>query len=234
MRVLGAIDLAPGRTERDRIRHVAGRTLVDEYGHTHAFTWRTIETWLVRYRKHGVTVMHNKPRSDKGALRKVVPETVLEAVQAVLPSCTIWPPSPPRNLRFICSTPRMPSRSCSRSGFLRCRRRPPRRCPSRPLPPSRPVSATSCASRSKRKRRPSPTKPAALHQAADFMPRSRRPFACSLSAPLGGAPWQLKGKRHARWTFPPAGQCHSRSRRIIYYVPPGSTVKTTSLGHLST
>jgi len=86
MRVLGAIDLAPGKTERDRIRHVAERSFVDEYGHAHTFTWRTIETWLVRYRKHGVTVMHNKPRSDKGALRKVVPETVLEAVQAVLPS----------------------------------------------------------------------------------------------------------------------------------------------------
>jgi putative transposase len=48
MRVLGAIDLAPGKTERDRIRHVAERSFVDEYGHAHTFTWRTIETWLVR------------------------------------------------------------------------------------------------------------------------------------------------------------------------------------------
>ena len=80
MRVLGAIDLAPGRTERDRIRHVAERSFVDEYGHAHVFTWRTIETWLVRYRKHGVTVMHNKPRSDKGALRNAFSEEALALV----------------------------------------------------------------------------------------------------------------------------------------------------------
>lgn len=86
MRVLGAIETAPGNSRLARIRHVAALAFVDEYGHPHVFTWRTIQTWWSRYQKHGVTVMHNKPRSDRGTFRKVTPETVLEAVQSVLPS----------------------------------------------------------------------------------------------------------------------------------------------------
>ena len=86
MRVLGAIDLAPGKSERARIKAVAEMSFLDEHGDTHRFTWRTISTWLVRYRKHGLTVLHNKTRSDKGTIRKVSPEAVLEAIQAVKPS----------------------------------------------------------------------------------------------------------------------------------------------------
>lgn len=86
MHVLGAIDAAPGRSERERIRHVAALPFVDEEGNTRHFTWRTIETWLVRYRKHGITVVHNKIRKDKGTSRRVTPEAVLEAVQAALPA----------------------------------------------------------------------------------------------------------------------------------------------------
>lgn len=85
MRVLGAVDLAEGATERARIQAVSQMTFSDEDGHPRQFTWRTISTWLCRYRKHGVTVMENKPRSDKGKTRKVKPEDVLDAIRAVLP-----------------------------------------------------------------------------------------------------------------------------------------------------
>ena len=85
MRVLGAVDMAEGNTERKRIQTVSQMTFTDEDGQPRQFTWRTISTWLCRYRKHGVTVMENKPRSDKGKTRKVGPEVVQEAIDAVLP-----------------------------------------------------------------------------------------------------------------------------------------------------
>jgi transposase InsO family protein len=85
MRVLGAIDMAEGKTIRDRIKAVSQMTFTDEEGHPRQFTWRTISTWLCRYQKHGVTVMENKPRSDKGKVRKVPLEDVAEAVRKVLP-----------------------------------------------------------------------------------------------------------------------------------------------------
>ena len=85
MRVLGAIDMAPGATQRERIRAVANLTFVDEQGQARRFTWRTIETWLVRYRKHGVTALANRPRSDRGRLRKVALEELKEAIDQVLP-----------------------------------------------------------------------------------------------------------------------------------------------------
>jgi len=78
LRVLAAIDLAEGRSIRDRIRAVADRPFVDEQGREHRFTWRTIETWRVRYNKHGFTA--SSGRSDKGMFRKVEPEAVQEAV----------------------------------------------------------------------------------------------------------------------------------------------------------
>lgn len=86
MRVLGAIETAPGFSLRDRLRHVAAMSFVDEDGHARQFTWRTIDAWYWRYKKHGVTVFHNRTRSDKGIPRKVVPEQVLSAIQEVLPS----------------------------------------------------------------------------------------------------------------------------------------------------
>jgi transposase InsO family protein len=85
MRVLGAVDMAEGKTERARIQAVSQRVFTDEDGQPRQFTWRTISTWLCRYRKHGVTVMEKQARADKGKPRKVKPEDILEAIQAVLP-----------------------------------------------------------------------------------------------------------------------------------------------------
>jgi len=84
MRVLGAIDMAEGNTIQARIKAVSQMTFTDEDGHPRQFTWRTIQTWYSRYQKHGVTVMENKPRSDKGKIRKVPLEDVAEAVQKAL------------------------------------------------------------------------------------------------------------------------------------------------------
>lgn len=80
LRVLAAIDLAEGKSIRERIRAVAQRPFVDEHGREHRFTWRTIETWRTRYNKHGLTVVCPKPRRDKGRFRKIEPEAVQEAV----------------------------------------------------------------------------------------------------------------------------------------------------------
>ena len=85
LRVLGAIDMAPGKSIVARIRKVSQMSFTDEDGHQRQFTWRTIQTWYSRYKKHGVTVMDNKPRSDAGKTRKVHPELILEAVQKALP-----------------------------------------------------------------------------------------------------------------------------------------------------
>jgi putative transposase len=85
MRVLGAIDTSPGKTHAERIRHVAGMTFTDEDGLPRSFTFRTIETWVYRYKKHGITGMTPRPRSDKGQPRKVTPEELLEALHAILP-----------------------------------------------------------------------------------------------------------------------------------------------------
>jgi len=85
MKVLGAIDLTEGQTTRERIRRVSQMTFEDEEGRPWRFTWRTIETWRVRFRKHGITGMLPRPRSDKGKPRKVHLEAVAEAVEQVLP-----------------------------------------------------------------------------------------------------------------------------------------------------
>jgi len=84
--------MAEGDTEQKRIQAVSQMTFTDEEGHPRQFTWRTISTWLCRYRKHGVTVMENKSRSDKGQTRKVKPEDIQEAIQAVLPKVHGRPP----------------------------------------------------------------------------------------------------------------------------------------------
>ena len=87
MRVLGAIDMAPGDSIQARIQAVSQMSFTDEDGHPRQFTWRTIQTWFSRYQKHGLTVLENKPRSDKGKTRKVGPEIVQEAIDALLPQC---------------------------------------------------------------------------------------------------------------------------------------------------
>jgi len=85
MRVLGAIDMAEGNTIRERIRNVSQTTFTDEDGRVRQFTWRTIETWLCRYNKHGATALENQTRSDKGYPRKVVLEDLQDAIEKVLP-----------------------------------------------------------------------------------------------------------------------------------------------------
>lgn len=85
MRVLGAIDMAEGHCIQARIKKVSETSFTDEAGHVRQFTWRTIQTWLTRYKKHGVTALENAPRSDKGKTRRAKPEELLEAIRAVLP-----------------------------------------------------------------------------------------------------------------------------------------------------
>ncbi|TWU18582.1 DDE-type integrase/transposase/recombinase [Allorhodopirellula heiligendammensis] len=85
MKVLGAIDIAEGKTSDARIKNVAEMTFTDEEGKPYQFTWRTIQTWHYRYKNHGITAMQNQSRSDKGRTRKVTPEEVLEAINAALP-----------------------------------------------------------------------------------------------------------------------------------------------------
>jgi hypothetical protein len=53
MRVLGAIEFAPGDTARQRIKHVSQIVFTDDDNQRRQFTWRTIETWHTRYNKDG-------------------------------------------------------------------------------------------------------------------------------------------------------------------------------------
>jgi putative transposase len=85
MRVLGAIEFAPGRTIHAKILHVSELVFKDEEGVPLQFTWRTIQTWYSRYKKNGITTMKSNPRSDRGRTRKVEPELVQEAIDQVLP-----------------------------------------------------------------------------------------------------------------------------------------------------
>jgi putative transposase len=85
MRVLGAIEFAPGNSIRARIDHVAGLVFRDEENVSLQFTWRTIQTWFSRYQKDGITTMTPKPRADLGCTRKVAPELVSEAIAQALP-----------------------------------------------------------------------------------------------------------------------------------------------------
>jgi transposase InsO family protein len=83
MRVLGAIESAPGPTNVARIRHVSEQAFLDEDGRRFQFTWRTIQTWYSRYKKDGTTTVLPMPRSDKGKTRKMTPEELLEAIEQV-------------------------------------------------------------------------------------------------------------------------------------------------------
>src|SRR5438093_7149826 len=88
MRVLGAIDMAPGNSIQARIQAVSQMSFTDEEGHRRQFTWRTIQTWSIRYQQHGVTVTENKPSSDTHKVRKAVIEDGLKAITKVLPKVT--------------------------------------------------------------------------------------------------------------------------------------------------
>ncbi len=85
MRILGAIESAEGKTHGERVKKVAGLSFIDEDGNSRKFTWRTIQTWHYRYKKHGVTAMTNRSRCDKGITRKITPEELMEAINSALP-----------------------------------------------------------------------------------------------------------------------------------------------------
>ena len=108
MRVLGAIEFAPGKTIKERIQHVSGIVFTSEEGEPLQFTWRTIQTWYSNYKKPGVTSLQEKPRSDKGHSRKVEPEKLLEAIEQVLPEFN----GPPANKAAV-------YRLCIEKGLLR-------------------------------------------------------------------------------------------------------------------
>ena len=86
MRVLGAIEFAPGKSIRERILFVSTQVFVDENDRRLQFTWRTIQTWYSRYKKDGITAMTPTLRCDRGQPRKVEPELLLDAIEQVLPS----------------------------------------------------------------------------------------------------------------------------------------------------
>lgn len=90
LQVLAAIDYAPGNTIRDRIKAVSKQPFMDKQtGQTYQFTWRTIETWLCRYNKHGVTTLDTRTRADKHTQRKILVSELAEAINDVLPSLTL-------------------------------------------------------------------------------------------------------------------------------------------------
>lgn len=86
LRVLSAVDYAPGESTRERIKCVSKTIFHDQTsGRDYRFTWRTIETWLYRFKKHGITSMDKRTRCDKNAYRKVQPNELAEAINDVLP-----------------------------------------------------------------------------------------------------------------------------------------------------
>lgn len=86
LQVLTSIDYAKGNTLRDRIKAVSQQTFANQTtGQQYKFTWRTIETWLCRYNKHGVTTLDKKSRSDKNTQRKILIPELAEAINEVLP-----------------------------------------------------------------------------------------------------------------------------------------------------
>ena len=87
LQVLSAVDYAPGHSIRERIKSVAERTFVDKQTDIHYhFTWRTISTWLYRFKKNGITTLDNKTRADKNHYRKVQPNELAEAINELLPT----------------------------------------------------------------------------------------------------------------------------------------------------
>jgi len=87
LRVLSAIDYAPGNSIRERIKSVSNRIFKDaQTGCEYTFTWRTISTWLYRFKKNGITTLDNKTRSDKNSYRKVQANELAEAIQELLPT----------------------------------------------------------------------------------------------------------------------------------------------------
>ncbi len=87
LRVLSAVDYAPGNSIRARIKHVASRTFVDTQTECeYQFTWRTISTWIYRFKKRGITAIDNKTRADKNSYRKVHLNELAEAINDIIPT----------------------------------------------------------------------------------------------------------------------------------------------------
>ena len=64
MRVLSAIDYAPGQSINARIRHVAEQTFENPAtGLQYKFTWRTISTWLYRLKNMVLSAWTEKPEA---------------------------------------------------------------------------------------------------------------------------------------------------------------------------
>lgn len=90
LRVLNAVNDAPGNTLRQRIKFVAAKRFTDvATGTHHQFTWRTISTWLYRHKISGITTLENKTRSDKNAYRKVQVNQLAEALHEVQPTLSV-------------------------------------------------------------------------------------------------------------------------------------------------
>lgn len=87
LRVLSAIDYAPGNNIKERIISVSTRTFTDEQtDRDYQFTWRTISTWLYRFKKNGITTLGNKTRSDKNTYRKIEINELAEAITDIIPT----------------------------------------------------------------------------------------------------------------------------------------------------
>ena len=119
MKVLGAIDIAEGKTRDARIKNVATMTFTDEEGKPHQFTWRTIQTWYYRYKNSGITAMENQSRSDRGRTRKVTPEDVLEAINAALPHFRSSVPNKTAIYRFCIEKGLLNANQIARNTFSR-------------------------------------------------------------------------------------------------------------------
>ncbi len=87
LRVLSAVDYAPGSSIRERIKYVSQQSFKDQQtGIEYRFTWRTISTWLYRFKKYGVTTMENKTRADKNSYRKIQINELAESINDILPT----------------------------------------------------------------------------------------------------------------------------------------------------
>ena len=87
LKVLAAVDYAQGNSIRARIKAASEQTFADTHtGQVWQFTWRTISTWLYRYKKNGITVLEKKPRSDMHLQRKININELAEAISEVLPT----------------------------------------------------------------------------------------------------------------------------------------------------
>jgi putative transposase len=87
LRVISAVDHADGNSIRERIKATSKRTFYDDAtGCEHTFTWRTISTWVYRFKKDGITSIDNKTRSDKHSHRKIQVSELAEAINETLPT----------------------------------------------------------------------------------------------------------------------------------------------------